>query len=337
MTMQKIILTLLSSLAIPMASFAQSVEEVITEHPSKEIVAFYASNLDEVEQLYGIVLESQDGKARLEALSELAVRFPLVAEVASRNIVASEDTQLSMLGIDILQNATVMSDHDHSADPEAFSPIVRYTMNAHMLSRDALREVILDDRKELRDAVAPFLASLSDQQALELISSEDNAALYPEAEVARLLTLSGSEHAVSLLQNYISSDDTEAQAASVEYLAAFPEFQPRIRSEVFLDVSKDPSVRSVAAESLSLYDSTFPTYALIVAGEEGVPPNLYSSVIGGYVEATIGLGQLGPDAAGSVALQANNYLESVGEIDGFQPELKSIEAIIERLDSFSNL
>ena len=109
-----------------------------------------------------------------------------------------------------------------------------------------------------------------------------------------------------------------------------------IRSEVLLNSEVDDTVRSAAADSLSLYDSEFANYALIVAGEQGVSPELYRSVVSGYVERSLNEGQLGPEAAGNFANQINSYIGSIEDAAPHSEAIDEIQSIEERLQSISN-
>ncbi len=316
-------------------SFAQTVDAAISSHPNPSVVSFYQSNTEQITELYAVVTDgSQIQDARLSAFAQLALEYPIAAKVAARELVGDEATAVALQAVQYLMGDVVMSDHDMSNGVEGFSPLVRYTMISHMTSRAALRAAITDERVQLRDTVAPFLASLSDSAALEAITTSPE--LYTDAEAASLVTLSSSEESLALLENYISSDDTSAQATSVEYLAAFPNYQSRIRSEVLLNGEMDDVVRTAAAESLSLYDSDFASYALIVAGEQGVSPELYQRVVSGYVEQVINDGRLGPEAAGNFANQIGNFIDSIEDKSQFENAIGEIEAIEQRLQSISD-
>ena len=328
------VLTFIAGSMIPATQpcFAQTIEFEISNHPNPSVVAFYQSNSDQIAELLVAVNDSGQGdEARLSAFSQLALEYPIAAEIAARELVADDATPVAWQAVQYLIGEVVMSDHDMSQGTEGFSPLVRYTMMSHMASRSALRDTVTDPRPELRDVVAPFLSSLSDMEALEAIT--ESPELYSDAEAAVLITLSSSEDSLALLEQYISSDDTTAQAASVEYLAAFPQFQDRIRSKVFLNSAVDDTVRSVAGESLSLYDNKFANYALIVAGEQDVSPDLYRSAISGYVEQSLKDGLLRPKAAGNFANQIDNYIGSIDDTLSYSDAIDEIQLIKQRLET----
>ena len=187
---------------------------------------FYQLNADQIAELRASAADTGlSDEARLAAFSQLALEYPIAAEAAARKLVADDATPVALQAVQYLMGKVVMSDHDMSHGTEGISPLVRYTMMSHMRSRAALRDAVTDPRSELRDAVAPFLSSLSDMEALEAITKSTE--LYSDADAAALITLSSSEDSLALLEQYISSDDTAAQAASVEYLGAFPQYQSR--------------------------------------------------------------------------------------------------------------
>ena len=276
---------------------------------------------------------SHDNKARLSAFAQLALEYPIAATVAARGLVSDDATPMALQAVQYLMNELVMSDHDLSRGTEGFSSLGRYIIMSHMASRTALLDIITDPRPELRDVVAPFFASLSDLQALEAIIGSPE--FYSDVEAALLITLSSSKDSLALLEQYLSSDDPAAQVVSVEYLATIPQFQDRIISEVFLNRDAHNTVRLAAAESLGLYDNKFTNYALIVAGEQGVSPDLYRSAVSNYVEQAIRDGLLGPNAAGNFANQIGIYIGSIDDPSAYDDTIAEIRLIKQRLEAIA--
>ena len=276
---------------------------------------------------------SHDNKARLSAFAQLVMEYPIAATVAAREIVSDDSTPVALQAVRYLMNELVMSDHDLSRGTEGFSSLGRYIIMSHKASRTALLDIITDPRPELRDVVAPFFASLSDLQALEAIIGSPE--FYSDVEAALLITLSSSKDSLALLEQYIFSDDPAAQVVSVEYLATIPQFQDRIISEVFLNRDAHNTVRLAAAESLGLYDNKFTNYALIVAGEQGVSPDLYRSAVSNYVEQAIRDGLLGPNAAGNFANQIGTYIGSIDDPSAYDDTIAEIRLIKQRLEAIS--
>lgn len=320
---------------LPTSLLAQELDPDIMNHPNSQIVAYYQSNEKEVLELNKLIKDPDNGSERLEAFSQLATDYPLAAEITARSLVSDRDLSLALLAVEYLKGTVVMSDHEMSHGSDGFSPLVRYTMQAHSLSRQALREGVFDERPEVRDSIAPFLASLSDFEVLQKITNAGAQDFYTDQQAAYLVTLASGDQALPLLEKYISSDNIDAQKTSVEYLAAFPQYQPMIRSEVFLNQKVDSKVRSAAAGSLSLYDDTFPTYALIVAGEQNVPPDLYQNVISGYVDTSMASGQLSPEAAANVSEQIKFYLQNTPKDGVFSDAISNIQSLENRLESYT--
>ena len=314
--------------------FAQTIDVAISDHPNPSIVAFYQSNSDQIEELLASVNDSGQGdEVRLTAFTQLALEYPIIATMAARELVSDDATPVARLATQYLMSEVVMSDHDMSQGTEGMSPLVRYTMMSHMKSQAALRGAVTDPRAELRDLAAPFLSSLSDMEAIEVIAGETE--LYSEAEAAALITLSSSKESLSFLEKYISSNDTAAQKTSVEYLAAFPEYQGRIRSNVFLDSNADDTVRLAAAKSLSLYDDKFTSYALIVVGEKNISPELYRSTVSGYVERSMMTGFWGPLAADNFATQIGDYIGSIEDTSSFSTTIGGIKSVRQQLEAIT--
>ena len=276
---------------------------------------------------------SHDNEARLSAFAQLVLEYPIAATVAARELVSDDSTPVALQAVRYLMNELVMSDHDLSRGTEGFSSLGRYIIMSHKDSRTALLDIITDPRPELRDVVAPFFASLSDLQALEAIIGSPE--FYSDVEAALLITLSSSKDSLALLEQYLSSDDPAAQVVSVEYLATIPQFQDRISSEVFLNRDAYNTVRLAAAESLGLYDNKFTNYALIVAGEQGVSPDLYRSAVSNYVEQAIRDGLLGPNAAGNFANQIGTYIGSIDDPSAYDDTIAEIRLIKQRLKAIA--
>lgn len=308
--------------------------EDVLSHPNPSIVAAYEANSENILSLYGTVINLDAGEnERLAAFEELAIEYPIVSEVAARDVINDEATSVALFAVQLLKGSVVMSDHQMPSSMEGLSPLVSYIMQSHRASRNALRTAVTDPREELRGAAAGFLASLSDMETLTAIS--ENPELYSASDAVSLITLASGEDGLALLEQYLETEDQAARALSVEYLAAIPEYQARIRSEVFLNSDTDDVVRQAAASSLGIYDNEFANYALIVAGEENLSPELYQSVVGNYVDQIAARGELSPNAANSIASQIDSQLTIYQGISEPSDAIRQIESIQRRLDAIS--
>ena len=68
------------------------------------------------------------------------------------------------------------------------------------------------------------------------------------------------------------------------YLGANSKYQQIVRDDVLLNKSADPVAREAAAKVLSTYDKSYDKYALDVAKDATVPPNVFNGVVQGYLD-----------------------------------------------------
>ena len=259
-----------------------AVDDQISTHPDPRVVAYYTEHDAQVSALRSTILDA-DGMARRSALEELALHFPIAAEITARSLVDDPDDQIASIAIQILQGALVMSDHprDHMT---VASPRIQHMLEQHQASRDALRAAVRDKRPHIRMEAASYLASQSDNATLEFVA-QDQTGLYSDVEAANIFTLGSTALAQHHLARYLESGNIDAQRTAIGYLGAVPSYQTLIRNRFLLNPEAPETIRIDAARALSAHDPDFAAYALVVTSDPDVSPALHIAALAGYVNA----------------------------------------------------
>jgi len=259
MLLPRILLATISAAVIYHGADAAT-DEVIINYVDPGIRGFYLENADEINSLSSQLFDSNNEPMRLAALEELTSKYPHAAEILARSLVRDGNEDLALYAVRILKAATVMSDHRSMHVGKSELPRVLRMMKRHEESTSALRLAVSDERRRIRNEVASYLASLSDEPTLEFIAA-DNTGLYSDVDAANLFTLAGGEVGEKYLERYVGQGDLEAQRTAITYLGAIPAYQQQIRSEYFLNSNAPIEARVDAAHTLSTYDSRFAEYA----------------------------------------------------------------------------
>ncbi len=326
-----IMAALLAWLAMSLPGWA--LDDAIINHPDREIAASYQAAETEIEGLQARVGANGDTEDRLAAFAQLAQNYPLAAEILARDYVGDKDEAVALFAIQVLQDATVMSNH-HVGGMAGLLPRVRHMMEQHEKSRAALRPAVEDKRDGIRMEVATYLASLGDAEALNAIET-DGAGLYSDVERANLFTLAGGEIGEKFLARYITGEgDIAAQRTAVGYLGSIPAYQPQIRIQYYLNGKAPTELRVTAADTLAIHDSSFPEYALVAVSGQEVDPAFLAAAVGGYVDVQTEQGDLDPGSAQALSERLGSVVaerEGTISID----TLKAFDGLSQRLDAIS--
>ena len=291
------ILVAASMAAVLCNGTAAATDEALFEHPDPGIHEFYLKNADEIEALRSRILDPSNGKTRLSTLEQLILKFPYAAEIVARALVQDSTEGVALYAVQLLKGATVMSDHQRIHVGKSDLPRVLHMLEQHNKSTSALRLALTDERPRIRSEVASYLASLSDEPALDVIAS-DKAGLYSDVEAANIFTLASGEIAKKYLERYIGQGDLEAQRTAITYLGAIPAYQQQIRSKYFLNSDAPTEARVDAARTLSIFDSQFAEYAApVMANPLVVDPKLYIATLNGYIDVRAQKGDFDPQSA----------------------------------------
>jgi hypothetical protein len=310
------------------AGIAAPISELL-EHPNGDVARFYQENEATVDALYRTITENAQPEARADAFRMLVADYPQAAEVIAREFVTDSDIAIALGAIGVLEQALVMSDHDMGGHEHA-DPLITHMMASHEAGRAALRTALTDERPEVRERVAPYLASLSDEPALQAIVEATASGLYSDAEAADIVSLAGMRLQAEYLPSFLMSEDSAAQRTAITYLGFNPEYQSVIRDAYLIDSAAEPATRVVAAEVLSRYDPSYPQYAGLVFNQEGIDPQVYAALVGGYVGALARTNELTPGIAEAISAEVRSFSAGL-EVD--LPVLRDIELLDERLNS----
>lgn len=308
-TNQLIRLTMGAVCSFAAVGTVKAVDQTLLEHPVPAIAERYRNNAAEVDALENAAIAQGSATDRLRALRDLATRYPEAATVVARKLVQDGDTEVAQAAIAILMKDLVMSDHA-PVDHDKLLPRIRYLMQSHEQSKAALRPAIADERKPIRDAVAPFLASKSDRGALDEIAKGAEKGLYTDIEAANFYTLARGPVGQTYMAKYLGKGGVAAQQTAISYLGVFDQYQEQIRTAYFSNPKAGLALRTEAADVLSRYDSRFAEYALDVATPK-TKPVLFEASVSGYVNALQKENRLDAAKAGQVSDTVDLYVRKL--------------------------
>jgi len=305
---------------------AQGLSEVLLGHPDPGIAAHYADRAMEVLQLVTQARGSGDTQSRLDALGALGRDHPQAAFQVSLELVVDPDEAVAMGALVFIQRGIVMSDHPMSEAPE--DARVAFVMARHMEGRVALRAALSDERASIRLPAAVTLASLSDAESLASIQAGIAAGRFAPDEAVGLLSLADPDLAAPHIWTQVRSATPAHRDLALDYMASVPKVRARVRTELFQAQGEAEPLRVAAALALARHDADFPTYALTVAAAPGVPPGLYATTVGAWLDA---LDERGATADPATARLLSRDLEAVAKDN--KKLLKRDRALSAQLDA----
>lgn len=292
-----------------------ALDEEILSDPNADLVSFYLNNNDEIERIRATIKEGNPAKNQVESFSMLSFRFPFAAQITARGLVSNQNTDLALMAIHILKLNRVMSEDKISGGIEQPSPRVSRDMKQYIASRNALRDGVLDSRPEIRAETGKYLASLSDEVALDAIAYATGE-LYSDLDAVNIFTLASGDVGASYVSKYLGTGSSAAQMIAIGYLGTIPSYHEEIRSTYFLNLDALGELRVSSAQVLSIYDRNFTEYALAAIAGEAVNPIVVVATIQGYITATNSQGTLiQPDLARTLL---SKLLTNVAMIDPAQ-------------------
>ncbi|MEM7432645.1 MAG: hypothetical protein AAF351_12020 [Pseudomonadota bacterium] len=333
-------LTVLFTLMACSQSSSAELDAEILSHPDPNVVQFYSDNLSRIEELREtIALDDEDVERRIDALVTLEVEYPLAAEITARSYVSDENERLALEAIQVLQGNLIMSDHHMPHDMSGASPRLRYMFEKHDASKAALRNAVADERDTVRVESASFLASLSDEQSLQIISEGAASGLYSEVEAANLYTLASDGVGEKYLQGFVGNGELEAQQTAVAYLGSNPDYQSTIRDAYFLNADAPTVLRVEAARTLSTYDVGFISYGPEITEQEGVDPALFEATMDSLIQLQKIRPILTPDQSQLLLDKTQSYIgtqqlstEDEARFSDLTEELRTIAMQEQRLE-----
>ena len=324
-------IAIFSIVCTPLAALEQS----LVDHPDPATAKYYQQNTSKIDALREIVRNDPSSDVRLKNLETLEVDFPDAAFNTATDLISDPVDAVALKVVEFISRSIVMSDHKMSDSD--FSPRLNYVMDKHMRGRVALRAVLSDKRKAVRNAAALALAGLSDKEALEIIAREAADGLYSETEAVNLFALANPDIGGAYIEPYLAATSEKTQAAAVSYLGAYPAYQARIRDDIFRNPKKSDMLRAQAARTLKTYDSKFESYALAVTSDPNIAPQLYAETIKGYVDNVQSKGKtIEPETARILAQGMNSFIsEHQSTLTANQSLSEELRALEARLQSLS--
>ena len=261
---------------------AEGLSEILLGHPDPGIAAHYADHAMEVLQLVTQATGNSDTQSRLDALGALDRAHPQAAYQAAVQLVTDPDDAVAMSALVFVQRGIVMSDHPMSEASQ--DPRVAWVMARHLQGRVALRAALVDERPHIRGPAAMTLASLSDEESLAAIEAGVVAGRFAPEEALSLLSLAEPAMAAPRIWPLVHSDTLAHRDLALDYLASEPVARARVRAELFQAPDVATPLRVAAALALAEYDPGFSSYALSVAAAPDVPPALYATTVGVWLD-----------------------------------------------------
>ena len=304
----------ISNATIPVRIVAQEFDPLLLAHPDETRVKYYRENKAEILSLTAQTMDGETAQ-RLEALEALFIQYPDAILNVAIDLLEDTELEVAQKAAELLAASIVMSDH-HGGHDQRLNPYQQYIMVQHTLARRALRGVLDSTHKEVREVAASILASLSDEEALNKINEGVETELYSEIEAVNYTGLAAPDVGGQYLEGYLeNSEEVETQTAAVTYLGGTAQYQDYIRDSVLLNSEIDSAVRGAAANTLSLHDSDYQSYALIVALDPASPPELYTEVLKGYVTSSLADDSLNPAKARALLQCIDGYSPLSGDSD----------------------
>lgn len=317
-------MTLLLISTMSRVAMAQDLEPTLTQHPDPARSAYYREHAADIQNLRTQVMQGEPAQ-RLESLEQLLVKYPDAAFNTAIDLLDDDTLDIALKAAKLLSAKIAMSDHQSVSHDHNLNPYQEYAIAQHDAARTALLSVLDDPRAELRAVAAGTLSSLSEEDALRQIDAGVQNGLYSDVEAVNYFGLANPEIADQYLEPYLNAGSNEARSGAVMYLGSNPKYQLQIRDSILLNSELDPSIRSAASNSLSIYDPNYQSYALILTLDPTLPSSLYTTVIEGYIESLQADNELNSTQAGVLRTAVENYQTLNPEVN-----IEKIESSLEQ-------
>ena len=279
------VLSLILYIPIVQSETSMSVVDDAIQNLDDKTRSYYELNSQNITELKKAAYDtSRPTKERTAALDELDFRFHILSVGVARDLVGDGDVGVATAAIELLSASIAMSDFHSLLAGKDLSPNQIVVKQSHEKTRSVLRNALEDPRPSVRTLAAEILASLSDEQALEMIQTGVRNGLYTARQAVNYFGLSDSKVGGKFILPYLDSESTDAQLSAVGYLGAYESFQHEVRDNVFLNPNAKPDVRAESANILGKYDKGFTLYADEVTSDPVVPLNVYTNTVNSYIE-----------------------------------------------------
>jgi hypothetical protein len=261
-------------------TYQASAQEYAVRVPAELLPAYKASE-PEIRRLTAVALDkAKTDEDRMRAFAQLRLSFPHAALEPAIKLSKDPATAVAVQATRHLASVVVMMRHGagHSAQHDK--------QDAVALATEALRQLLLDDRKAVREIAATSLTSMNDPAALDTISKAAESGKLASAEAVRYLTLSKTQVGAPYVEKILASEkgsDT-AKVEAVGYLAPLPAYKATIRDKYLLKDEVPSVIRAKAASSLASSDAEFMTYGGPLAQNPKIPPEVIQGIFKGLVE-----------------------------------------------------
>ena len=300
---------------------ADSLDDVIANHPSPETAAFYQTNADAVRERLDAI-STGSGDERAEALELLSIEYPEVAVFEAQRLISDAHPTVAAAAVRIVSSSLVMSQHSMPVKADAS---MEFDMMVKKQAVQELRKILhAPVSGEAKEVALTTLVSLADRKALEELDNLVGQGRIDQKEAIRLFALSNTDVGAAYVAQYLNVPDPAVRSAAATYLASVPTFMLLIRNKVFLNRTEEAQVRAAAATALAKFDPQYADYVTQVLIDPNLSADLFEASVNGYVDNLRAAGTLDPAGRTALVESLRNYQKARPDVD--------IQNTIESLD-----